>query len=238
MNSKTQACSSYSYPHEIPMDKILEAKKELAKFISEGCIEPNRGNLDDPIHKWKSTKPNYILSNLSYFKGKSRSHAEGSLEKVVENLVKTWEMEGTHKRFEDWTTINHEKYCTRANGGKVYRGKVSSEVGNYNWLMSGCKKDLYDSDAHTFDSSHKLFRTAFPNGFPWEVIDVFSAPPLVSFSWRHWADFSGSYKGRNGDNSRVNMFGFALVKLDENGKIYDIKIFYKPDEFLEALERI
>ena len=56
-----------------------------------------RGNLDDPAHKWLHGKPDYSVVNLEYLKGRTQSHAADSLEKVVENLVKTWEMEAEHK---------------------------------------------------------------------------------------------------------------------------------------------
>ena len=216
--------------------KMSEARKELREFLSKGFIEPNRGNLDE--QKWKSAKPDYTLANLAYFKGKSKNHKEGSLEKIVEDLVKTWEMEATHKTLENWTTINLEKYCTQSNGGKIFSGKESSELGNYNWLLSGCRKDLYDADAHTFESSHQVFKGAFLDGFPWEVIDVFSPPPFVCFSWRHWATYNGTYKGKKGNDSVVNMCGFASASLDENLKICDLKIYYKPEEFLQVLESI
>ena len=39
--------------------------------------------------------------------------------------------------------------------------------------------------------SHSLFNNTFPNGFAWEVLKVFSPPPKVGFSWRHWGQFSG-----------------------------------------------
>ncbi len=36
----------------------------------------------------------------------------GSLEEFVENLVKRWEMEASHKiDFHQWRTVDHEKYC-------------------------------------------------------------------------------------------------------------------------------
>ena len=56
-----------------------------------------RGNLDDPKHKWLHGKPDYSVVNLEYLKNKTQSHAADSLEKIVENLVKTWEMETQHK---------------------------------------------------------------------------------------------------------------------------------------------
>ncbi len=38
-----------------------------------------------------------LQANKLYFEGRTRKHAVGSLEKTVENLVKTFEMEATHK---------------------------------------------------------------------------------------------------------------------------------------------
>jgi hypothetical protein len=38
-----------------------------------------------------------LQANYEFFTGKSQNHASGSLEEVVENLVKTWEMEASHK---------------------------------------------------------------------------------------------------------------------------------------------
>ena len=56
-----------------------------------------RGDLDNPVHKWRHGKPDYSVVNLEYLKGRTQSHAADSLEKVVENLVKAWEMEAEHK---------------------------------------------------------------------------------------------------------------------------------------------
>ena len=63
----------------------------------------------------------------------------GSLEEVVENLVKTWEMEASHKKnMSQWTTIDYENYCTQSNGGCVVDGVTAYEIGNYNALMKDC----------------------------------------------------------------------------------------------------
>ena len=63
----------------------------------------------------------------------------GSLEEVVENLVKTWEMEASHKKnISQWTTIDHGKYCVQSNGGVILDGVKVFEIGNYNALLKGC----------------------------------------------------------------------------------------------------
>ena len=65
--------------------------------MSQHPDTPVRSFMDDPSIEWRKSRPNYDKANAKYLAERSRHHLEGSLEKVVENLVKTWEMESTHK---------------------------------------------------------------------------------------------------------------------------------------------
>ena len=65
--------------------------------IEDDDGKPNRSYMDDTAIKWKHEKPDYTIADQAYMDGKTRQHQAGSLEKLVENLVKTWEMESTHK---------------------------------------------------------------------------------------------------------------------------------------------
>lgn len=58
---------------------------------------PRRQFMDDPEIQWREGKPDYTKLNKTYLEGRTRKHKEGSLEKIVEDLVKTWEMEASHK---------------------------------------------------------------------------------------------------------------------------------------------
>ena len=42
-----------------------------------------------------------------------------------------------------------------------------------------------------------MFHGSFA-AFPWEVLEVFTGPPVVAFTWRHWGHFTGEYKGNKG----------------------------------------
>ena len=53
--------------------------------------------MDDPNIVWREGKPDFTQVNKAYLEGRTRVHKEGSLEKIVEDLVKTWEMEASHK---------------------------------------------------------------------------------------------------------------------------------------------
>lgn len=202
-----------------------------------GFMEPDRGNLDDPNIKWRHGKPDYTRANLTFLKGKSKNHSAGSLELLVENLVKTWEMEASHKiDYSQWSTIDHDVYAVSSNGSEQFAGRDAMAMGNYNVLFAGVDKELYDYKKETFDSSHELFRGTFKDGFPWEVLQVFSGPPKVTFSWRHWGEFNGVYKERKGDGKTYEMFGFCQVVVNEDLKVQSIEVYYKPEEFLKALQ--
>lgn len=175
-----------------------EITEELKFFEStHGFVRPSRSKkAEDPSLPWLFGQPNYDKADLVFFRGRSCKYKPGSLQAILEEAVKTWEFEASHLPYEHWTSIKQDDYQVSANGGKVYHGREGPEAGNYNWLLSSCDKSLYDSEKQTFHTSHNLFRGAFLSGFPWEVIEVFSPPPKITFTWRHWATFNGVSRPR------------------------------------------
>ena len=78
-------------------------------------------------------------ANLEYLRGKTQNHAAGSLEELVENLVKSWETEASHKvDMSQWKTVDHDAYQIQTNGGTLIEGKEAMKMGNYNALMIDC----------------------------------------------------------------------------------------------------
>lgn len=66
---------------------------------------------------------------------------KGSLEEVVQNLVKSWEMELSHKtKVTDFKTIDHEKFCISVNG-ELHTRSISMLSWNLQNVTSN-KKDL------------------------------------------------------------------------------------------------
>lgn len=124
--------------------------------------------MDDPDTKWRfGGPPDYTLANLAFFKGRSKMHPEGSLELIVENLVKTWEMERSHKP--DHTQhqpVDQERFVISANGGKKFNSEEANAVGNYNVLLDSCPPEVWDSESTTWQQSHEVFHGAF-DAFPW-----------------------------------------------------------------------
>ena len=87
-----------------------------------------------------------------------------------------------------------------------------------------------------FEESHSLFRDAFVDGFPWEVLKVLSGPPHVVFTWRHWANFSGHFHGRQGNGELIELYGILRVTVNDELKIGKIEAFYDPEAFLHTME--
>nr|ANF06978.1 pathogen-like protein [Nicotiana benthamiana] len=139
---------------------------------------------------------------------------EGSLEETVQNAIKSWEMELSHKtRVKDFRTINPEKFKLFVNEEFKY----------------------YKADEESFESSHDAFRSAFPRGFAWEVINVYTAPPLVTFKFRHWGFFEGPFKGHAPTNEMVHFYGVGIMKVDESLRAEDVEIYYDPAELFAGL---
>jgi hypothetical protein len=126
---------------------------------------------------------------------KQMNHADGSLEKIVENLVKNWEVEASFKsRLSDWRTIDHPNYTFAMNGAKASSAEQMIKTGTYNGIIVA--NEYYDPKHNDFAASHKTFKRMMPT-FAWEVKEVYSGPPKVAFSWRHWGVMKNDYVGFN-----------------------------------------
>lgn len=216
----------------------LESVKEELEDIKRryGLKEPERAFMDDPDTKWRfGGPPDYSLTDLKYLKERSKVHADGSLEQVVENLVKTWEMERSHKTdANQHQSVDTEKFRLSANGGKVFENTEANQVGNYNVLLDACPAEIWDKKNISWKDSHEKFHTAFA-AFPWEVLEVYSGPPKVAFTWRHWAHFTGTYEGNQGSGELVEMFGFGTAVVNDKLELQDVDIYYDADMFINVL---
>lgn len=196
---------------------------------------PERFYMDDPEITWRyGVKPVYTLVNRKYMSERRTSHKAGSLEKLIENIVKTWEMEATHKTdMKDWGSMDPDKFEMVVNGTKTYTSQDLLGAGSYNALLAECP--FYRADKETFESSHKLFKTCFNQGFAWELIDLYSGPPKLSFTWRHWSHFTGAYGDRRPTGELMEIFGSCFVTVDDKNRILRLEILYDPNPVMMAL---
>lgn len=189
---------------------------------------------------WRFGRPNYARVNKSYFAGRTKIHAEGSLESVVQTVVKNWEVDSHHVlKPSDWKTMNTDKFLISVNGGPKANAQALADVGPYNALIADIP-GKYAASQETFESANKIWSEVFTEGFAWEVLEVFSGPPSVTFSWRHFGKFTGKYTDKNGGeyeptNEMVDLQGICIARVDDNLMIDELEIFYNPLDIIDPL---
>ncbi|KAJ6950052.1 hypothetical protein NC651_003892 [Populus alba x Populus x berolinensis] len=192
------------------------------------------------ITQWRhGGPPTYDSVNQLFEEGRTKEWPKGSLEEVVQNAIKSWEMELSHKtRLQDFKTINPDKFKLIVNGREGLSGEETLRIGSYNALLKSSlpqEFQYYKADEETFESSHDAFRSALPRGFAWEVLSVYSGPPVISFKFRHWGFFEGPFKGHAPTEEKVEFYGFGVLKVDESLRAEDVEVYYDPAELFGGL---
>ena len=178
--------------------------------------------------------PDYTRSKENLAKESTHNHLEGSLEALVQNLVRTFEMEASFKTNpSEWLSVVNEQFRMSSNGGPQYTASDVVEAGTYN-LFIGDTED-YKASEEDFESSANLFHTAFPKGFLWEVLEVYSGPPNVTFKWRHWGTFNGSYKDYAPTGERVEIVGMSVARVSDDLRVLSIEHYFDNSLFLKKL---
>jgi len=193
--------------------------------------------------KWRGGEPHdYTILNEQYIQQRIGKWSDpNSLENVVSNLIKTLEMEITNKKDpEQWVSSHIPMFKYKANDGPWVETKGAVEKGSYNILLAKAEPKLFDTSM-TFEESHEQFFTAFPDGFIWELLKVYSGPPSVAFTWRHWGEFNGEFNGNKGDKQLIEVFGFGSADVrmptdeDPRIRIEQFQVYYDMDRFLAQL---
>lgn len=185
--------------------------------------------------EWRNGKmPDYTRSNENLAKESVCSHMEGSLAALVENLVRTFEMEVSFKTNpQQWLSVVNHQFSVTTNGGREFTAAELGQKGTYNVFMGD--SGFYKSSEESFESSHETFHSCFPQGFPWEVLEVYSGPPIVSFKWRHWGHFNGPYKGFNPTGETIEIIGTTVAHVTEDLKITTMEHYFDNGLFLDKL---
>jgi len=221
----------------ISKSKLASAKKELDAWVAKGAKKPERQGVDaSSATEWRYGTPNYVLSDLQYVKGKSRNQEATPLESYVEKCLQTFMMEATHKAsYAQWTSVRHEYFHLQVNDGERMRGDSIAAKDMFGLLYL----DQNDAAAMRGVSSgatpSDVLAEAFPEGFPMEVLEVYTQTPNCFFSWRQWGSFSGYYNGTKGNGSKIEIRGFGQICVDAD-QIINLRLFYKSKELFQALE--
>ncbi|TYZ67428.1 hypothetical protein PybrP1_006716, partial [[Pythium] brassicae (nom. inval.)] len=189
--------------------KLAQARKEVAELTAQGVKRPVRAGMESASYnhqtQWRYGAPEYALADLEYMKHKQREHESTPLESYVEECCQTFLMEATHKaNYSEWVSVRQEYFSFQVNDGDHVSGHGIAENDMFGLLYMP-SFDAADADVKEGEEKdpRAILAEAFTDGFPMEVLEVFTQPPQCYFSWRHWGAFTGSYKGVKGDGSRV-----------------------------------
>ncbi|KAK9688776.1 hypothetical protein RND81_09G010300 [Saponaria officinalis] len=208
-------------------EKIEVKVDKYRSFLHEDAVNENI--------VWRhGYAPTYDAVNKLFEDGRKFEWPKGSLEETVQNAIKSWEMELSHKpRLKDFRTINPDKFKLFVNGREGLSGEETLKLGSYNALLKSTmpnKYKYYKVEEESFETSHEVFRKALPRGFAWEVISVYSPPPIIAFKFRHWGFFEGPFKSHAPTGDLVEFYGLGVLKVDESLRVEDVEIYYDPSE--------
>ncbi len=184
--------------------------------------------------EWRAEAPEYHLSHEHVPAERTFQFEPDSLEAIVERVVQVFELEVTHKHDPaTWASVVTEHFRTNVNGGDWATPADIIDVGSYNLFIGD--SIFYPAGAEGFDSSHDVFHNALPSGFFWEVLEVLTGPPVVTFKWRHWGKFDGEYKGVAPTGETIQMFGVTVAKVADDLRLLQVEHYYDPNQLLSKL---
>lgn len=216
--------------------------QEAAPALPDYLTNPD-AVLGDKDAKWRYGRaPDYSKTRKVFAETKQMTHEAGSLPELVQNLVKNWEVEASFKpNLDDWRTIDHEKYSFAINGSEPEGAEAMLKVGTYNAIIA--PNEYYSPEYSDFASSHKTFKRMMPT-FAWEVLEVYSGPPTVSFRWRHWGQMKNDYVGFNNKGEKVtakahggaiDIQGVTVATVNEKVQLQSVRTWFDPMDMFRQI---
>ncbi|ETN11341.1 hypothetical protein PPTG_10246 [Phytophthora nicotianae INRA-310] len=220
--------------------RMAKAQQELDALVAKGAKLPSRV-MQSPRNgeaiEWRYGIPEYVLTDLAYVRGRMREPDTTPLASYVEECCQTFIMEAKHKaRYDQWRSVVQESFYLQVNDGIQVLGSSILENDMLGLLYLG-DADATHGDSDESQDPRAELAEAFPDGFPMEVLDVFTQPPQCYFSWRHWGPFTGKYRGVKGDGSKVEVRGFGEMTVDAS-RMRSLRLFFKQKDLISGLRQV
>ncbi|KAF2131200.1 hypothetical protein P153DRAFT_287636 [Dothidotthia symphoricarpi CBS 119687] len=218
------------------------AQQPPAPELPDYVTDPNAVLKDEGV-KWRYGRaPDYTKTRKVFEETKEKTHAPLSLPQLVENLVKNWEIEASFKpHLPDWRTIDPQAYSFAINASEPEPASHMLKLGTYNAIIAA--NEYYSPEHSDFASSHKTFKRMMP-AFAWEVLEVYSGPPVVAFRWRHWGVMAGDYVGINNKGEKVrakahggtiDIQGVTVASVNEKLQLRDVRTWFDPMDMFRQI---
>mmetsp|Transcript_89680 Transcript_89680/g.159319 ORF Transcript_89680/g.159319 Transcript_89680/m.159319 type:complete len:275 (-) Transcript_89680:110-934(-) len=209
----------------------------------------------EPEARWRNGKPNYAKVNKTYFDLRAIEHEESSLESIMGKLIKNWEVESRHVTdMQKWKTVDVTKFKAALNGGRTCSADKLADIGLHNSFLwdtkvysnsstSSSSRDIIIESPFWFTLDPQVYASAFPDGFAWECLEVFSGPPSVLFKWRQFGKYTGTFTDKAGRKLKGNgtvfsLIGICVARVNSDFKLEGIDVYYNPEELLAGLSAL
>ncbi|WP_066378761.1 MULTISPECIES: ester cyclase [unclassified Anabaena] len=180
-------------------------------------------------------KPDITKSHQSLTPERTKNHPENSLERLVQNLLLNFEIEANFKTNPaQWLSVVQDKFRMSTNAGYGYTITDLINSGTYKLFIGNTKH--YTATEEKFVISNPLLNLAFPDGFLWEVVEVYSSLPTIVVKWRQWGRFNGAYKDYAPTGETIEIIGTSVIHVNENFKILALEHYYDNNQLLEQLK--
>ena len=127
--------------------------------------------------------------------------------------------------------FDYNSFCRTGREGLP--AEETLKIGGYNALLKSSMPEefkYYKADEESFESSHDAFRSAFPRGFAWEVLAVYTGPPVISYKFRHWGYFEGPFKGHAPTGELVEFYGLGILKVHSHKLFRSLIVYFIDNE--------
>lgn len=71
----------------------------------------------------------------------------------------------------------------------------------------------YDPDKETYESSQSAFKKIFSRGFAFEILQVYSGPPVIAYKFRHWGYMDAAFKDYPATGDLIEMYGIGVMEV-------------------------
>lgn len=105
-------------------------------------------------------------------------------------------------------------------------------------LLGDIGEKEYMGSKGTYGTVNENFKQAFSKGFPFEILEVQSDLPVISCTWRHWADHAGPYQAADGTiykttGKRIELFSQGVIKVTVDLQITELQMSFDKSVFIK-----
>ncbi|CAF2206688.1 unnamed protein product [Rotaria magnacalcarata] len=146
---------------------------------------------------------------------------------------------------QQWETVDVDNYRFSCNGQHKFTTDDLVKLGTYSALIG--KTPYYNASMMTLAEFQMAFLRAFGDGFAWELLELYSGPPQVTFKWRHFGpitfcfscpSFSGPIYKAKPTNNMVNIYGICKAAMPSDLKIQDLEVFFDINQLFAQFTKL